>query len=106
MKSAMKKVIGKLLLKVDEFAYTVIRMEGILNTRPITLMDDDIMNILQPTDFINPKVIMLSREDSSLAESDHGLLKLSGGKKKLQALYRKIEESVNRFQRKWTRRYL
>ena len=104
MKAVMKKSIGKRLLKVNEFANTVIRIESILNTRPITPVDDDTMDILRPIDFINPKVIMSPREDSLLTESDHGFPKFFGGRRELQAFYRKIEESINRFQREWTRR--
>ena len=92
VKAAMKKCIGKRSLKVDKFANTVIRIEGILNTRPITPVDNDTMDNLRPVDFINLKVVMLSREDSLFAQSDHGFPRFTGRRKNLQFFYRKIKK--------------
>ena len=65
------------------------------------------MDTLQSSYFINPKVIMALREGNLLAEPDHGFPELFWGKKRVASFLEEnfLEESINLFQCKGTKRH-
>ncbi|VIO99988.1 Uncharacterized protein BM_BM17124 [Brugia malayi] len=53
-KKALRKAIGRKLLKEGELITLIAEIEGILNTRPLTYVGFDDYRIIRPIDFISP----------------------------------------------------
>ena len=56
MKNYMKKTIGKSLLSDFEFENLIIRIECVLNSRPLTSVSDDSLDVIRAVDFLQPRV--------------------------------------------------
>ena len=54
MKTWLKRAIGKNLLSETEFENIVLRVEGILNSRPLSEVSEDSIEVLRPEDFLQP----------------------------------------------------
>ncbi|VDN85786.1 unnamed protein product [Brugia pahangi] len=53
-KRALRRAIGRKLLKEEELITLIIEIEGILNTRPLTYVGFDDYRFIRPFDFISP----------------------------------------------------
>uniref|UniRef100_A0AAF5PKS8 DUF5641 domain-containing protein n=1 Tax=Wuchereria bancrofti TaxID=6293 RepID=A0AAF5PKS8_WUCBA len=53
-KRALRRAIGRKLLKEGELITLIVEIEGILNTRPLTYVGFDDYRIIRPIDFISP----------------------------------------------------
>uniref|UniRef100_A0A1I7VIX3 Integrase catalytic domain-containing protein n=1 Tax=Loa loa TaxID=7209 RepID=A0A1I7VIX3_LOALO len=85
-KQALKRAVGRKLLKEGEFITLIVEIEALLNTRPLTYVGFDDYRIIRPIDFISPTSslgIPIVSED----EEDEATVQLPNG--------RQVERSVN-----------
>ena len=105
MEKVMKKSIGKGVLSDTEFENFVIRVESVLNTRPIVQLHDDSCDVLRPIDFLQPRLSMIN-------ENPHNLEIYKGSKKRdntvsdMRKLFRRTEETLDKFWKLWNNQYL
>uniref|UniRef100_A0A1I7W559 Integrase catalytic domain-containing protein n=1 Tax=Loa loa TaxID=7209 RepID=A0A1I7W559_LOALO len=53
-KQALKRAVGRKLLKEGEFITLIVEIEALLNTRPLTYVGFDDYQVIRPIDFISP----------------------------------------------------
>uniref|UniRef100_A0A1I7W4J9 DUF5641 domain-containing protein n=1 Tax=Loa loa TaxID=7209 RepID=A0A1I7W4J9_LOALO len=53
-KQALKRAVGRKLLKEGEFITLIVEIEALLNTRPLTYVGFDDYRVIRPIDFISP----------------------------------------------------
>ena len=53
---ALRKAIGKQLLNEIDFVTLLHEVEAVINERPITYVDSDLITVIRPIDFLNPEV--------------------------------------------------
>ena len=64
MKEPLRKVLGKALLSYQELATVLIKIEAVINSRPLTTVSDDVRDLMP----ITPAHLALGRSLYSLPE--------------------------------------
>ena len=95
-KQAFRKAIGRRLLTEGEFDSLLVQVEGILNKRPLTPIDDDTSDVIRPIDFINPRIKMsnpidIPAQDEYLGQNGNRTVE------KIRKYFQKTEECLNEF---------
>ncbi|KAK7601984.1 hypothetical protein V9T40_009425 [Parthenolecanium corni] len=96
VKRAFEKVYGSLTLYQNQFEIAIIEIEGVLNGRPITYVDqENETELITPNDFLRVKypAIPTNFENAPLNSS-------------LTELWRNSQEYVEQFWRLWAEQYL
>jgi len=104
VKICLRKSIGRKLLNYDDFSTLVTEVEGILNSRPLTYLSDDLtkINILRPIDFISPTVY-LSLPIEENQESNYSHL---DSVQKVELYWKKSLQTLDHFWNLWYTEYL
>jgi len=95
MKLALKKAIGKTLLKYEELVTLITEIEGILNSRPLTYISDSSPNPLTPAHFL------IGYRSSALPVSLPQSAPLTLGMR-----FKRKNEIINKYWTRWRSEYL
>ena len=110
VKLSLKKAIGRIYLTKSQFTIFTTESEGIINSRPLVYIDDDInsKNSIAPMHFLslNPKIGTPSpTEDLSYDEPDYNSKKQTSDEELLQ-IWKKGQVHLNNLWEIWRDKYL
>jgi hypothetical protein len=96
-KSCLKKVVGRHFLSFDDLRTTLVRIEGVLNRRPLTYVSEDPMapQPLRPIDLLKPISAFGDRFDASKPVASE-----------YQQSHRRSQVILNSFWNAWQKEYL
>ncbi|GFX28191.1 uncharacterized protein TNCV_15301 [Trichonephila clavipes] len=93
----LKRAVGNLKMTLEEFLTIITQIEGILNSRPITPLSEDIdeLEVLTPGHFLNGRPITSISEPNLLDKTENTLSR-----------WQKLTKIVQHIWTKWSRDYL
>jgi hypothetical protein len=97
VKSCLKRTIWKSILTFDDFLTTLIRIEGVINQRPLTYVGDDPTDPLplRPIDLLKPKIMIERGAQREKMTADV-----------LREAHRNAQVAFNSFWNAWQTEYL
>ena len=100
IKESLRKVLGKALLTFSELNTLLIRIEGIINSRPLTAVSDDCRDPL----LVTSAHLAIGRPISQLPESKEDSLEESNKRTVERYLY--LQRLLDHHWKRWQREYL
>uniref|UniRef100_A0A1I7VRB7 Integrase catalytic domain-containing protein n=3 Tax=Loa loa TaxID=7209 RepID=A0A1I7VRB7_LOALO len=104
-KQALRRAIGRKLLKEGEFITLIVEIEALLNTRPLTYVGFDDYRVIRPIDFISP-TSSLGMPIVSEDEEDEYVPHPIKTKDKLVEYWNNTLKTLDVFWKIWTDEYL
>ncbi|XP_068704703.1 uncharacterized protein [Montipora foliosa] len=96
--NCLKKTVGTARVSYEELLSVVVEIEGILNSRPLTYVDDELRSPLTPSQLVIGRRL-LSKEDKTPSEAPQTRSELSRRAKYLTTV-------LSQFWRRWQKEYL
>ncbi|XP_068742560.1 uncharacterized protein [Montipora capricornis] len=97
-KRCLKKTLGTARFSDEELLSVVVEIEGILNSRPLTYVDDELRSLLTPSQLVIGRRL-LSKEEKTPSEAPQTRSELSRPAKYLTTV-------LSQFWRRWQKEYL
>lgn len=93
----LKRIMGKALLTFNQFYNTIVQIEGVLNSRPLSPMSD------HPDDYkpLTPAHFLIGRTITSVPDPDVLYIKESR-----LSLYQRLQQLVQHFWNRWSKEYI
>ncbi|GFT88514.1 uncharacterized protein TNCV_262961 [Trichonephila clavipes] len=92
-----KRAVGNLMKTLEEFLTIITQIEGILNSRPITLLSEDIDDL----EVLTPGYFLIGRPITSISEPN-----LLDNTENILSRWQKLTKIVQHIWTKWSRDYL
>ena len=108
-KSQFRKVLGKLTYTFPELHYTLKRVEGVINSRPLIRnpSDKDDVPVLRPIDFLLPSVLIDVPNDTDNNAGDPSYNPtISTTESETRQHLMKLDETLNKLWNIWSSSYL
>ena len=100
-KRCLKKTLGTARVSFEELLSVVVEIEGILNSRPLTYVDDELRNPLTPSQLIIGRRLLSSERKTGGPQST---APQTGGELSKRAKY--LTTVLSQFWRRWQKKYL
>ena len=100
VKEPLRKVLGRALLSFSELNTLLIKIEGVINSRPLTAVSDDNRDPLP----ITPAHLAIGRSLKQLPDAEDDQLEESS--KRIMERYLYLQRLLNHYWRRWKQEYL
>ncbi|XP_068717081.1 uncharacterized protein [Montipora capricornis] len=100
LKEPLRKVLGRALLGFSELNTLLVRIEGIINSRPLTAVSDDCRHLLP----ITPAHLAIGRPINQLPEKEESSLEETSKRTVERHLY--LQRLLNHYWKRWKQEYL
>lgn len=104
-KMALRRAIGRKLLREIELITLIAEIEGVLNTRPLTYVNQEDYVIIRPIDFISPNASLITPTIDNNNEDEYVPHKLST-KERLIKYWSNTLKALDIFWETWRHEYL
>ena len=100
VKEPLRKVLGRALLTFNELNTLLIKIEGVINSRPLTAVSDDNRDPLP----ITPAHLAIGRSLNQLPDAEND--KLEESSKRIMERYLYLQRLLNHYWKRWRQEYL
>ncbi|VDM93772.1 unnamed protein product, partial [Onchocerca ochengi] len=104
-KQALRRAIGRKLLKEKEFMTLIVQIEAILHTRPLTYVGTDDYRVIRPTDFISPTFTLRIPIKTNEEDEEYTPYPLRSEDKAVEC-WKQVLKTLDVFWNRWRDEYL
>ena len=105
-KTAFRKAVGRHLLREKELETLVVEIEAILNSRPITYLEDESLEVIRPIDFLLPGAHLGTYRQVSTGDDQNYRDRKLTGRELLLEHWTQTNHLLDKFWNHWYADYL